>query len=285
MRWSRYVIKGVEKLSPALAGKISFRLFCKAKITPLRPYEVSIMEQAKRDYLHINERKVTTYLWGSGRRRILLLHGWESRTSRFYLIIKELLKKGYQVVSFDAPGHGASDGNSTNILENYEIIAQLQKKYGIFEGIIAHSLGVLNAFYAVKQDILTKTVIAISGVSDFSFLPKKYAGALGLQEKAHQYLRKNIEQYFLPRKNIWIDFSAYCEPEKLKSHLCVIHDKDDEDVNIAQSELLYKAYQDKANMHVTNSLGHLRILSNLEVIKLILNYLESLEQKAISTFW
>jgi pimeloyl-ACP methyl ester carboxylesterase len=236
------------------------------------------MEQAKGDYLHINTHRVSTYHWGNGGKLILLLHGWESRTSRFYLIIKEFLKKGYQIVSFDAPGHGASEGKTTNILENYEIIAQLQKIHGTFEAIIAHSLGVLNAFFAAKQDIATKTVIAISGVSDFSFLPKKYAGAMGLQEKAHQYLRKNIEQYFLPRQNIWTDFSAYCEPEKIKSHLYIIHDKNDEEVNIMQSELLYKTYQDKANIHITNSLGHHRILSNLEVIKLMFNYLESLER-------
>lgn len=275
MSFSRIIVKIVEKFNPTLAGKLSFRMFCRTKLALPRSIEMNIMNKSQREFITINDLKVTTYQWGNSDKVILLLHGWESRASRFYAFIKELMENGYQVISFDAPGHGESEGKSTNILENYAIIKQLQDKYGSFDSIIAHSIGVLNAFFALKQDIRTKSVIAISGVSDFSYLYEKYASFLGINQKTRGHFKKCIERFFYQINDIWTHFSAHCEPEKLLSHICIIHDKDDKDVTITQSELLYSAYNTKANMHVTSNLGHLRILSDPNVIKLSINHIKA----------
>jgi pimeloyl-ACP methyl ester carboxylesterase len=262
-----------QKINAYLAGRISFFLFCKARPTPVKQQELAIMSQAQKTTLRMNGLKVTTYAWGNEGKPVLLIHGWESRASRFYLFISELIKQGYQPVTFDAPGHGESEGSTTNLLEYYEIIQQLQEKYGVFEAIIAHSLGVLNTFYAIRQGIQTKSIVAISGVCEFNFLTRKYSSFLKLTEKSFQHLKNGVENLFIPHKNIWEIFSAHYESKKITQPILIIHDKNDEMVEINQAKLLYATYKDRAYFHMTQTLGHHRILIDMSVIQLSIKYI------------
>jgi esterase/lipase len=267
------ILKRLETISPYVAAKITFLMFCRAKTTPLRQLEMNIMNQAKKNILQVRNIKVATYAWGDQGKTILLVHGWESRASRFYLFVQELLKNGYRVVAFDAPGHGESQGRTTTILDYQEIMQQLQETYGMFEAIIAHSLGVLNSFYAIKNGVKTKHLVAISGVCDFNYLTHTYSSRLNLSSKTHHHLKKRVENLFLPRKDIWTKFSANSDPERLNCNICIIHDQDDEAVNVEQSKLLYSSYTNKSKIYFTNTLGHLRILNDQDVINLSLKYI------------
>jgi pimeloyl-ACP methyl ester carboxylesterase len=273
--FAQKIIKTVEVISPYIAGIISFRMFCRAKPASLRKLEIDIMNKAQKEILRVNSLKVVTYTWGKGK-PVLLVHGWESRASRFYLFVKELIKNGYQPISFDALGHGKSGGTTTTILEYKEIIDQIQSKYGAFEAIIAHSIGVLHVFYAIKNGIQTKSIVAVSGVCEYSYLTRKYSSLLKLHYKTEHYLNVKVERLFYPQANIWTAFSAHSEAEKVDSRICIIHDRNDEVVKVEQSKLLYSAYKDKAHVYFTDDLGHLRILTDLNVIKLSIKHIENL---------
>jgi len=41
-------------------------------------------------------------------RKVLILHGFESSAINFDRYVKPLIKKGYEVLAFDAPAHGRS---------------------------------------------------------------------------------------------------------------------------------------------------------------------------------
>ncbi|MBC3843185.1 alpha/beta hydrolase [Streptacidiphilus sp. 4-A2] len=101
----RTAINSTSCVSERLAGKGAFSLFRNPMgHSKLRPSERPFMEQAQVKALDLNGKTVLSYRWGSGERPVLLVHGWESRGSRFSAFAAELLERGYSPVTFDAPG-------------------------------------------------------------------------------------------------------------------------------------------------------------------------------------
>lgn len=77
-----------------------------------------------------NHKHAVVYYWGVEGPKVLLAHGWESRASHFAQLIKTLVEQGFQVVGFDAPGHGDAEGNQSSIVEFIEIIERLAHQEG-----------------------------------------------------------------------------------------------------------------------------------------------------------
>ena len=90
----------------------------------------------------INKRIKTYELKGS-HKKVLLVHGWSGRGSQLSSIATECNKKGFYVVSFDAPAHGGSSSNTTNVPEFVEAINFLNTTKGPFDYAIGHSFGCL----------------------------------------------------------------------------------------------------------------------------------------------
>ncbi|MFK5892290.1 MAG: alpha/beta fold hydrolase [Pseudomonadota bacterium] len=262
-------------ISPYIAGNISFYIFCHIRASSLRNAEVMVMNKSKKSMLTINNKKVTTYEWSEKGEPVLLVHGWESRASRYYKFIDKLIENGYRPISFDAPAHGESSGKATTILEFAEIIKQLQQKYGNYAGIIAHSFGVLSTFYAVKNGVKCKKIVSISGVTEFEYLVDVFSTVLMLNNKTKRKLRRRVEQLFGKNKEMWKEFSAYTEPEKIMSDVLVIHDSSDIIVNISQANKLLASLKSKASLLQTESLGHKRILSDAFVVDSSIEHLRS----------
>ncbi|HUB62520.1 MAG TPA: alpha/beta fold hydrolase [Puia sp.] len=74
-------------------------------------------------------------------RKVLIAHGFESATRVWGNYIASLLKKGYEVVAFDAPGHGLSGGKRLFITDYVQLLSAVEQNYGPFHSWIAHSLG------------------------------------------------------------------------------------------------------------------------------------------------
>ena len=72
--------------------------------------------------------KISCYAWGKGEKTILLAHGWDARAMDFYKMIPVLVDHGYKVIAFDGPGHGHSEGNSSNMVDFKELMCKLIKQ-------------------------------------------------------------------------------------------------------------------------------------------------------------
>lgn len=97
-----------------------------------------------------------TYEYGKSDRKVLLVHGWSGRGTQLFKIADELLDNGYSVVSFDAPAHGKSKGNTTIMSEFIASILEIEKQYGPFEFAIGHSLGGMSVLNAIKDGLKVK---------------------------------------------------------------------------------------------------------------------------------
>ncbi|GAA1577955.1 MULTISPECIES: alpha/beta hydrolase [Kribbella] len=286
-------LQTIGSLSPRLGGRIAFKLWRR----PLARGRVRVDEQivhnaATVDILHLDEPAapeagtqvgagarvgagVRTYVWGDGARPVLLVHGWRSRASRYVGFVTRLLELGYSPVSYDAPAHGDSDGEVTSILGHQRIIRALEERHGPFEGVIAHSLGVPFALYAVREGVAAKRLVMISGVADFGYLADAFCAELGLGPKVNRELRRSIERgYFDGDSDIWTRFSVTSG----KAELLVIHNDEDDVVDPRQAQLLLRNYGPHAHFLPTTGLGHRKILSDPAVIAEAVAFLQDAEQ-------
>ena len=110
--------------------------------------------------------------WGSGL-TVLLVHGWNANWSHFGKLIPVLLNQGYRVVAYDAPAHGESSGNQTNIVEMSSALLAVKKDIGEVHAVVGHSLG--GATTALAIDISdVNTILLIATVSSGLTSPTFY---------------------------------------------------------------------------------------------------------------
>jgi pimeloyl-ACP methyl ester carboxylesterase len=265
-------LQTIGVLSPRLGGRLAFKLWRR----PLARGRVRANEQLVHDAARVEiVDNVKTYAWGDGQRPVLLVHGWRSRASRYAGFVTRLLELGYSPVSYDAPAHGDSDGEVASILGHQRIIRALEERHGPFEGVIAHSLGVPFALYAVREGVAAKRLVMISGIADFGYLADAFCAELGLGPKINRELRRSIERgYFDGDGGIWTRFSVSTG----KAELLVIHNDADDVVDPAQAGLLLRNYGERAHFLPTTGLGHRRILSDPAVIAEAVAFLQDSAQ-------
>ncbi|TDO44631.1 pimeloyl-ACP methyl ester carboxylesterase [Kribbella sp. VKM Ac-2527] len=262
---------GLKLLPPRVAGRVAFELWRRPlKRGRVRESERAIHESARVEVIG----NVVTYAWGDGRRPVLLVHGWRSRASRYHAFVARLLALGYSPVSYDAPGHGDTPGPAGTILDHQRIIQALGDRHGPFEGVIAHSLGVPFALYAVREGVSAGRIVAISGVAEFGYLVDAFCRELGLGAEANQALRRAIEAGLFQRDDqIWAKYSVAAG----EVDLLVIHNDEDDVVDPAQASALLAGYGPRAHFKQTNGLGHRRIMVDPAVITEAVTFLSHTE--------
>ncbi|MET9554336.1 alpha/beta hydrolase [Streptomyces sp. NPDC006645] len=266
----RTTLNSASYVSPCLAGHAAFRLFRKPRgRSRLRPDERPLTHRAEVGEIVVGGGKAVSYRWGTGRRPVLLVHGWESRGSRFAALVSELLDLGLSPVTFDAPGHGDATGETMTILDLRDIIMALDEEHGPFEMVVAHSLGVTATFVAAREcGLRTERIVAISGVPDFAYLVDGFCVRLGLRARLNAELRRRVERELFPGEgDVWARFAVPRTPAEVGRPLpvLVVHDEDDDMVDPACSRALAEALGDRAELVVTWGLGHRRIIGDAQV--------------------
>ncbi|AOE49297.1 hypothetical protein KS2013_573 [Kangiella sediminilitoris] len=256
------------------AGEIASNLWFKPRKFKISTHERNIVEQAEIASFSLSQNKqVTYYRWGKSKKTILLVHGWEGRASQFYKMIQHLIKNDYSVISFDAPGHGSSQGKDSDIIEFHQIMLHLQKIFGSFDGVIAHSFGAICASYSINNGLESDKIVTISTPSHFKGLVYKFQVILGLTDNVTDRLCKNIESRFSEHHgDIWQNFSAYVNARRASAKALIVHDKNDKEVPYEESVLIDENWTD-SQLLLTEGLGHKRILKDEATINSITEFL------------
>ncbi|WP_020576808.1 alpha/beta fold hydrolase [Actinopolymorpha alba] len=259
-------LNAASLLSPRTAGKAALALWRRPMPRgTVRTVERETHDAAVTERISINGKDVVAYRWGDGEKPVLMVHGWQSRGSRYAGFVPVLRGLGFSPVTFDAPGHGDSGGTSMTILEYEEVIRHLQGRYGLFDAVIAHSFGVPCVLHALRNGVGAGRLVAVSGVADFEFLVDEFTRQLGLSARMNQELRRRIEEDLFPHETeIWERFSSVYQPTSLDIPMLAIHDEDDDWVPLEHAHRITAAHG--ARLLVTRNLGHRGMLGQPEVI-------------------
>lgn len=272
MRIIPAVFPWAEKLVPSLANRFFIYLF----FTPVK-YGVPEKERKAETFsekftLNVSGKRIQCYQWGKSNKTIIVVHGWAGRATQFRRFVKPFLKAGYQVIGFDGPAHGQSEGRSTDLDEFENVIQGLVKKTGSVQALVAHSFGGVTCLYALTKGLPVKTLVNIASPTIADKIIGTFLKAMNGSAKTGEAFKK----YVLKKSGKTFDeFSALQFVKKVPSdlNLLLVHDADDRDVSIDHPRELIKQFP-RAELVETTGLGHTRILKDDQVIHRIVTFIE-----------
>jgi len=269
------IILFIAKFLSIFSSKLTTLFAAKLFTTPIKhkiPKREHVMERESiQKIITITEikKKIVVYEYGKSDKKILLVHGWSGRGTQLVKIADELVKIGYMTISFDAPAHGKSKGNSSIMIEFIASILELEKQYGSFEFAIGHSLGGMSILNAIKKDLKIKKAVIIGSGDIIQDIIDDFINNLKLKSEYGIKLRNYFETKFGEKLN---DYSAYKAAEKTNIPVLIIHDKDDYDISVKAAYHIQKHLK-KSEIVITEGLGHRKILGDDRVIKKILEFI------------
>ena len=218
----------------------------------------------------VQSRRGHLAAWRFGRTdrpAVVLVHGWGGRGAQLGAFVPALLESGYQVVLFDHPGHGHSEGMHATLVHFWDaldaVLADAEARGSRVDGLIAHSLGAaatgawLNENGRGIRTVLIAPPISVERYSGY------FARRLGIAEPVRRQMQEHFERALGRR---WSEFELPTAVAKVRAPALVVHDRDDAEVTFGSGLALARAWKG-ARLVATRGLGHRRILRAPEVVQ------------------
>lgn len=269
------IAKFLEAISPKLATLFAAKLFTtpiKYKI-PKRELHMDKESVQKKILIPSLNKEIVVYQYGltnEAKRKILLVHGWSGRGTQLVKIADELLTQGYSTISFDAPAHGKSNGNSTIMTEFIACILEIEKQFGPFEYAVGHSLGGMAILNAIREKLNIKKVVIIGSGDIIQDIIDDFIKKLSLKPEIGIKLKEHFEKKFSKEMDY---YSASRAAKVILIPILIIHDENDKEVNVNAALNIHQNLTN-SELFLTQSLGHRKILGNNEVVQKITNFLK-----------
>lgn len=264
--------KFLQAISPKLATWFAAKLFTtpiKHKV-PKRELQMNNESIQTSHFVPSIKKTINIYNYGSGKKRILLVHGWSGRGTQLVKIADAFLELGYSTISFDAPAHGKSKGSTTIMTEFIASIVEIEKEYGPFDFAIGHSLGGMAIINAIKQNAKFEKAVLIGSGDIIQDIIDDFIRNLQLKPILGDQMRMYFEKKYSTSMN---NYSTSVAAKNVEQPILIIHDEDDEDVNIKAAYNIHKHLKN-SQLIVTKDLGHRKILGNPKVIAEIIEFLK-----------
>lgn len=249
-------------VSTKLTGRWVNRLWFSTQRFPEPAREKQWLAAAARSTLNHRDRPLAVYAWGAGP-TVLLMHGWHGRGPQLGAFVEPLVEAGYRVVAFDAPAHGRTPGDSTNLPEVSEALSAVANAFAPLHGVIAHSFGVACTLNAIAQGLAVQRVVAVSAPSSIDFLMDSFAAQLAVPGPVMAVHRRMMEEQF--GADVWQRLSPAVIARGLDVPALLFHDDQDREVPWQEGESLARAWPG-AKLERTRGLGHRRILRDPQVV-------------------
>lgn len=237
---------------------------------PKRELEMDSQSQQSTVYIPSIQKKIQLYQYGNSPKKVLLVHGWSGRGTQLFKIADALINEGYATISFDAPGHGKSAGNSTIMTEFIETIKTLDQDFGPFEIAIGHSLGGMSVLNAIRSGVNVKQAIVIGSGDVVQDILDDFIHKLRLKPTISQRLRVHFEKKYGGSMD---DYSAHKAAATLNIPVLVIHDENDIEVPVKAGINIYNHLKN-GTLFLTEGLGHRKILGDNSVIEKIISFIK-----------
>lgn len=275
----RKLIMALGWLMPGLMARQAYKLWCKTRRVATPKEEFDFIEKSQRQTIQLEGIPLKVYCWGEGP-RILLVHGWNGRAGQFLQLSQALVAAGFSVIGFDAPGHGESGGEKTNIMEISKVIRTLQARFGPFHSAISHSFGSSCVFYALRKQKLFEKLICIAPSVFFERRLDWFIDALSLSTKVEKRFRAIFADVY--GADWQKALSAIHFAPTISLPTLIIHDADDRVISLNEARALARMLPN-AELKITQRLGHWRLVNAPETIESVVAFCQSAKQQSLET--
>ncbi len=259
-------------LSPRLAAAKAFKLFS----TPIFKAKVVLSEQfqeAQHLQFTFKGYVIRGYRFNHPQsKKLLIVHGFQSHASKFDHFIEPFTNKGYEVLAFDAPGHGHSSGKRLNALLYKEMIQHIEQLYGPMDVFLTHSLGGLASSLALEEcSNSQQKLILIAPVTETTSAIKMLFQLLPLPIKVQQEFEHVVRRNG-GKPSTWYSVSRILP--KLHCHVLWVHDENDFITPFEDAKKVFDKQLPHIQHVITQKLGHRRVYHDKQVLKKIKEFLE-----------
>lgn len=241
-------------VAPAKATALAYRYFSKPLYGKLKRDDLpGILREAQLETILHNGGNFQSYIWPGNETKVLLVHGWESNSARWKLLISYLRKAGCTIIALDAPAHGLSDGKEYTIPRYAEYVNVLIQKHQP-NHLIGHSLGGATVLYtqAHYPNPYIEKMVVLGAPSELTIVLNNYRKMLGLNKRIFKNLKKHCTDRFGLDP---MSFSAAAFAKRIDVPGLVVHDREDETVAFSEGMRIANAYTN-AKFVATKGMGH-----------------------------
>lgn len=258
----RLLFRVLQLVAPSRAAAWAERVFFTAPRTRLTHLQRELLELARPISLVVQERRIAAWTWGDGP-CVYLVHGWGSRGGRLAAFVRPLVDAGFQVVTFDAPGHGASEGRLSSMPEFARALRAVVTAVGPAHGVIAHSLGASATTLAMHWGVPVARAVFVAPAADPVSFSLRWAEMIGLRPSVVAEMRARSERRLAFR---WDELNVPAMARGRRAPLLVIHDAGDTVVPPEDGRAIAAAWPG-ARLVTTAGLGHRTIVRAPEIVQ------------------
>ena len=270
---ARVAFGAIQSVSRPFAARLAERWF----FTPPRsrvPREMeALLHSARRFSLRVDGRDVVGWEWGEGGPLVYLVHGWGSRGGRMGAFTRPLLESGHRVVTFDAPGHGASAPGMSSAPEFARALRAIAARHGPARAVIAHSLGGSATVLAAGWGLEAERFALIAPAVDPGAFAGAFARALGARPDVMAMVRTNSERRL---RFSWSELDVCGVVPRLERPALIIHDRDDEVVPFADGAAIAASWP-ASRLLPTAGLGHRGVVRDPVVVAEVVRFVTDSE--------
>lgn len=272
LRYYKAKFKLWSAVSKRKAAEKAFELFCTPQSRNKKELP-KIFEQAENLHFKLGADNIKGWRWNKkAGRKVLILHGYESSVTNFDRYVKLLIKKGYEVLAFDAPAHGRSGGKKINAPLYKKMIQEIHQQYGPVESYMAHSFGGLAVCLALEEmsDTTDYRLALIAPATETTTAIDTFFSFLQLDK----LLRQEFDKIIIKKGGVSPEWYSIKRAMKhIKAKVLWVHDEDDDVTPI--TDVLKVKEENYLNIEfvITKGLGHRRIYRDNKVIQTIIDFL------------
>jgi pimeloyl-ACP methyl ester carboxylesterase len=276
LRVMRLGFRLLRLVSRRAAGRLVLHLF----VTPRRhappEREREALAGAEAFSLEHRGRRLACWRWpargGARRGTAILVHGWEGRGGQLHHFAPGLAADGFDVVTFDHVGHGASDGRRCSLPAMRDALRAVadataggaaQDAASGPAAIVAHSMGSFASSLLLAEGWRGTRVCYVSPPDDLLVYFSRYLRLVTGSDDLLPDLIDRMERRFGERAE---GFEFRRLVETLDQPLLVVHSTDDTDVPVEAGRFVAGHWPGARLMEVVG-LGHRRILRDGRVVE------------------
>ena len=256
--WKVVVLRGLLEASaytwPSASGWLSMQLFSSPRKGRLQPGQYDWLDSARHSRLSLGDNDLQIYHWPGKGKRVLLLHGWESNSSRWFGLWQELRKAGCDVWAMDAPAHGYSGGKRFTAVQYGRFLAKALDVYAP-ASIVAHSAGSMATLFCLAKlqpSAPVERVVLLGTPANLDGLLDRYQQILGVSP----LVMRRMDEWL--KKRYGFDPAIFSMPllaAQLSQPALLIHDEEDTTATPADGKALHAAWRN-SQLLLTRGLGH-----------------------------
>jgi pimeloyl-ACP methyl ester carboxylesterase len=260
-------IHTIGLVSPRKAAEMAYTLFCTPRKPKKKVKEPPLFHKAEKLHLPINDITLKGFRFSPAQpngKRILILHGFSSYSYKFEKYVSIFKKQGFEVVAFDAPAHGLSEGKLINALLYKDAILKIEENFGPFYGFMGHSLGGLAgtlAFKELSNQSQRRLVLVAPAIRTDTAIQHFYSLL-----SADQKFKNAFEQFIKEMTHETIENISVSHAIKhIDASILWVHDKDDKICLFEDVLPIMQANPSNIQFVITEGLGHSRIYKEASI--------------------